>query len=299
MLWTSSSREAHPLAWQAYARTFPYPVVLERAMLPAALFSEQEEASRAAAASNQRRLPVVWLRRIWFSIEMMDRGPMAPLSPAEWHDLARLVLVPFEWTVAQGATAAALEVKLKRRATLTLFGLLGRCITWPPPAVAGEEDLHAVTRALLMRVVAADWASAELFAGHEEARYYCTLFGDTHLDMMVALCGHGRLGPDQEVWFQGGMDSILTRSYPLPHRVLCAGELPDLVPYLIHADLIYEKGKMKKPKSLPLITQLVHIFLCKVMNQVRGHVTLSMSLFSLSTHLRPMVLRVLSIAAPT
>lgn len=95
--------------------------------------------------------------------------------------------------------------------------------------------------------------------------YWATLFRDTHLDLFVhaaLVAERGVHVSDDRFWLSGP----LTEKYPLPHRVLCGDELPDLASHLIYSDLAYDTGKQNKKKTLMRV--LVHLFMSKPRNQI-------------------------------
>ena len=198
---------------------------------------------------------------------------------------------PFEYTVASLCDELGLVPRLQPLVTrlasdMRIFAGWKRDqgrIPW--------ERLGCVTRACLWRIVAAQYVAKHArdyeMALHANTaltnelppavrpwdmiEYKATLWGDTHLDMIIDWWMHAPSPPaspdaDNAFWFKDAMQR-LGQVWPLPHRVLCADELPDLAPYLVHADLVYESGKVKC-KTPPLARELVHLFLCKMMNQI-------------------------------
>jgi len=271
--------------WRAWAATLPGPLLQERA-----LFHESTDAQ--TRSNGLRRLPVAWLRRHWF--EAWDestpeqRASWCPVSSRE--ELAALrdmCLVPFE-TTCRLLSHGTIDMHRWQRWMAhwahelgTFAGLDGYVLPpWPPLLATGDE--HVISRAILWRVVVADVAGRRIFArgfGRPDdprmarGRYEAVLFGDTHLDALVSLAtasGPSRVGAmavtDRSHWF-AHKGRALSAVYPLPHRVLCAEELPDLVPALAHANLLYDAGKTKKARPV-LMRDVAHLFIGKVMNQI-------------------------------
>lgn len=95
--------------------------------------------------------------------------------------------------------------------------------------------------------------------------YQVTLFGDTHLRALAFACLHDKYD-DSFLTYQ-----VFKAHYPNVSGVMCAEELPDLVPLLPFSDLWYDLGVKKAESST--VRFYVHIFLSKVLNhvcQIRG-----------------------------
>jgi hypothetical protein len=217
------------------------------------------------------------------------------------EELATLLLVPFEQTIRALARMPQEKKQYwqarfeKWAQDLGVFAGLdkGYILPWPPVVLPMDE--HLVSRALLWRITLARVASDYLFRNSPkgvddpftaEGIHNAWLWADTHKDMMITLAlatngyGGARACTDRGFWLvprDGHGQVPLTEAYPQPHRVLCPEEMPDLVPWLVHADLAYDTAKQKK-KTPTLMREIVHLFLCKVMNQIchRRHMNRTM-----------------------
>jgi len=128
-------------------------------------------------------------------------------------------------------------------------------VEWPKK----EDNTRVLLRALMMRV-AYGHALACHYADDRAYHYQAWLWIDTHLDLLVAVAEKGGTPTDEALYPR------LDACYPLPHRVLCAEELPDLGRYLVHVDFIMDSGK-GKTQHPTLANELIHL-LCKLMNQI-------------------------------
>lgn len=156
--------------------------------------------------------------------------------------------------------ADAIHSKVLRTACACSFahthahtGLVG--VEWP----SKEDTSRELVRVLMMRV-AYGHALACHYADDRAYHYQAWLWIDTHLDMLVAVASKGGSPTDEALY------PLLDACYPLPHRVLCAEELPDLGRYLVHVDFIMDSGK-GKTQHPTLANELIHL-LCKLMNQI-------------------------------
>lgn len=94
--------------------------------------------------------------------------------------------------------------------------------------------------------------------------YDAVLFGDTHLDLLTAAIRYNRF--DDDFFLSASDGVVLTAVYPLPHRVVCAEELPDLSRFLLLADFAIDPQRQKKHGTLN--QEGTHLFLCKMLNQI-------------------------------
>ncbi len=110
----------------------------------------------------------------------------------------------------------------------------------PPVRTREQEFVHvAVRRRLSVALMLLD-----RYADDDRDHYRGQLFVDTHLDWLAAVMRYGEV--DDDFWLR---DRHLTAVYPLPNRVRCADEMPNLAPLLLHADLFMESSKTKQAKS--------------------------------------------------
>jgi len=116
------------------------------------------------------------------------------------------------------------------------------------PAVQ-HAVIECVHRAVRFRIRIAT-RLVEEHGEHDGDRYALQVFVDTHLDWLAAAMRYGEV--DDRFWLAEGH---LTAVYPLPNRVRCADELPNLAPLLLHADLLMEAAKTKQvcPRCSPLL----------------------------------------------
>jgi hypothetical protein len=114
-------------------------------------------------------------------------------------------------------------------------------LSFLPPVRAREQEYVHIT---MRRRIALALAILDQYADDDRAHYQGQLFVDTHLDWLAAAMRYGEL--DDDFWLR---DRHLTTVYPLPNRVRCADELPNLAPLLLHADLFMESSKTKQAKS--------------------------------------------------
>lgn len=97
----------------------------------------------------------------------------------------------------------------------------------------------------------------------DRGAYAASLFVETHTDLLVAALRFERV---DDAFFLEDATAALRHVYPLPHRVVCFEELPDLTVLLMNADLTFDGGRNKKPTTL--LQRTMHNFLCKQMNQI-------------------------------
>jgi hypothetical protein len=217
-----------------------------------------------------KRPPLLLLERAILStldVEDERRGnlPLVRLRRMETIGWKRDVIwVAFETTVLRLMQWPRDDLAARQRELMTwarqtgLFKGMDAWIDWP---LVTATHYHVV-RALLWRVTAA----AMLLPGSYDAQLYV----DTHLELLVRIVQRGGTPycPDEEYWFaaeQGIMP--LAEFYPVPHRVLCAEEMPDLTPLLMDVDL-FEDSDKKTEEAMSLREQVVHVFLSKLMNQI-------------------------------
>lgn len=124
-------------------------------------------------------------------------------------------------------------------------------------------ETYVLLRTVLWRGAVTEWVAKRLLPapllGHGDCDYQTTLFHDTHLDLLSLAYSSGRA---DDAFLMPRLGEV----YPLPHRVCCAEELPDLTPYLVQADLAFDSGRGKKQRTLQ--QAIIHVFLCKMMNNI-------------------------------
>lgn len=241
-----------------------------------------------------RHVPVVRLRRAVESwIDSARRGTLPEYRLREWrHCVAAAARCARDVNAASASAASALLEELCQlfftsfEATVTLlFGAPASTQTrsrWFPIMRSVAKELgcwrglpHCISAsrigmAALCRIAAAEWVARCWITGQDDAwvDYPAQLFIDTHLDLLAAAARYAVA--DDAWWFAtstgDSRDCRLLSVYPLPHRVVCVEELPDLVPYLVRADLLHDYGRNKKQATLG--KALTHLFLCKMMNQI-------------------------------
>jgi hypothetical protein len=135
----------------------------------------------------------------------------------------------------------------------------------PPP-----EKRATLYRAVLARLVAAH--AAERWLAHTDGERYAThLFADTHLDWLATAVRYGEV-LDDAFWLSHD-GHVLTRTWPLPNRVRCIEELPNLAPHLLHANLFMEPGGTAASESAvkatgSLMQDLAHALLKKALPNI-------------------------------
>lgn len=278
-------------AWNALTRARPYVMTLDAALLPA-----YKPVASWYTDLRTRYLPVVQLRH--YLAQWIARWRSGKL-PAHRRSVWTSRVGP-QWLQQLGAhdevevleRGAALFLTTYERTVCYFYGdkkrSPRRLRRWKPflEYIIRELGLfrglpHDGEKAGSRLVQIALWRTA--FAAmlphwamvHEpdvQCAYPATLFGDTHLDLIAAARRYA-------AWDEGGddfffffdadsgdvRDARLLAVYPLSHRVLCAEELPDLVPFLVKADVLHDHGRSKK--SVTLDRALMHLFLRKLMNQ--------------------------------
>lgn len=110
----------------------------------------------------------------------------------------------------------------------------------PPVEHPSLEYVHRTMRA---RIRIATMLVDEHGRGDDD-RYALQLFVDAHLDWLAGVMRYGETG--DKFWLDEGH---LSSVYPLPNRVRCADELPNLAPLLLQADLLMEAAKSKQTRS--------------------------------------------------
>ncbi len=270
--------EKFPL-WSAYAQTLPAALVVERRVM-----------RNADTDDRLRRLPIVRLRQIHLlgdalRLEREEPEHCARLAaqvggganndkpPNGWiESMIRNCFLPLlgGWEHALDAITSPTYVAAWRPLVLRLavhsqaWG--GLTPDWIAAATTTNNDAKLM-RCALWRVAVAHWIGHHLLPSRVYPRgvggctYQAQLFIDTHLAFFAAAYKYQRL--DDGFFLQ---EQRWSRVYPLPYRVCCAEELPDLCPYLIPADLAFDSGRGKKQHTQ--LQAVIHIFLCKMMNNI-------------------------------
>lgn len=127
---------------------------------------------------------------------------------------------------------------------------------------------HAIFRRLLVAKLLSEWLFPRLQRPTEELVYQSILFGDTHLDWLAAAFRYSRW--DDRFYFpldgtEGG-SCLLDELYPLPHRVVCFEELPNMSALLDISGLASEPERNRKNATLR--SEIAKVFLGKQMNQI-------------------------------
>ena len=116
------------------------------------------------------------------------------------------------------------------------------CIAQLPPILSVVDNAQAevIHRAVLYRIALATLIVDDA-AEDDRDRYAGQLFVDTHLDWLAATLRYDER--DDRFWLgEGHLSSV----YPLPNRVRCAEEMPNLASPLLQADLLMEASKTKQ-----------------------------------------------------
>jgi len=288
----ATSQPQQPAWWREYALGCPWPVLLERRLLADDLVDEQI-----------RRLPLVrdWpccvseprqvrLRRFYMAGRATGQRPLgehhvkrlnASLAAIGPYDVAsflteciELLLDRWEASITYMAQPDFIQrwVPLIQRLAAEFAAWTGLAKLddriWAPVLGAASDVPHTIVRTALWRIVAATWVATRLLppailGGSTDCEYQAALFGDTHLDLLTAAVRYGRT---DDAFFLAKNGAVLSAVYPLPHRVCCAEELPDLTPYLLPADLGFDSGRGKKQRTLE--QAIIHVFICKMKNNI-------------------------------
>lgn len=256
--------ESHPATSETWRRRFaracPFPLVFERALL--------------ANAAASRNLPVVRLRQLLQLEQYNSRAT---------RNLYARYLSTFEDAVAHVVDDAPLLARLANLFPSVAAGVPEAA----RPARLFEADTvghHTVLAAVHARLLVAALAVFEMRGKEcappehvDRATYLATLFTDTHLDLLAAAVRYGR--GDDCFWYgiapprvgvtaaaSSSSSPPLVHVYPLPHRVECFDELPNVSTLLVGADLLFDTGRQKR--SPTLLRMITHVFLCKAMPQI-------------------------------
>lgn len=257
--------------WCTYAKRLPAPLVLERRLMRASANGDE----------RMRRLPAVRLRRehlLGDALVTLSPRHVARVLGTTGPGLSRVVhecLWPLlgGWEEALAATTSPEYVETWQ--SFILLQCADKTQAWAglPPSwheVARSSSGAHLLRTALWRIAAAQWIGACLLPSYvgawRGAPYQAQLFIDTHLAFLAAVYTHGRLDDAFYLSDDDDDDAKWSAIYPLPHRVCCAEELPDLTPYLIQADLAFDSGRGKKQRTQ--LQAIIHIFLCKMMNNI-------------------------------
>ncbi len=272
--------------WAAYARSLPTPLVLERR-----LTSDDNDNDE-----RLERLPVMRLRRLFLTqktmqalhthepahlqriattlggdvevddLDVIVRDCIRPLLCGSWEQAL--------WLATDPDYTERFEPLIRRMAVVSQ-AWAGLEHDWLQATYASVAHQHTILmRTALWRVAAATWVGHQLLPPvifstkvgggvRGGCAYQAQLLIDTHLAFFGAAFTHRRI--DDAFYLSAGA-SCWSQVYPLPHRVCCAEELPDLTPYLLHADLAFDSGRGKKPRTQQ--QAVIHIFLCKMMNNI-------------------------------
>lgn len=179
------------------------------------------------AYAGELPLPLLTERSLdWDNVPAAALRQLARGTPYE--DVAELYLRDFET-----AFATARDVVEDIPAPPALAFL-------PPVQTRDQEYVHITMR----RRLALALTLLDRYAQDDRDHYQGQLFVDTHLDWLAAVMRYGEV--DDGFWLR---DRHLSAVYPLPNRVRCADELPNLAPLLLQADLFMESSKTKQTKS--------------------------------------------------
>ncbi len=267
--------------WTTYAHRCAHPLVLERIAL-----ALRDDTQPGQPAPTTAALPVIRLRLHIIEHHLIEeRWTLEPglvrrlcVPPAfgagEWLHwlLLEQGLATFEETVlwtahTAGHPAIHAAIAGLARALGVTDGLPDRERGLVAIALenggGGRENIvaQAILRRLVVARLLSQWLLAPVRAAAGEWAYVATLFGDTHLEWMAAAYRYARW--DDAFFLEtGALDAV----YPLPHRVVCFEELPDLAPLLSIAGLTYEAARNKNRTTL--LREVARLFLGKQINQI-------------------------------
>jgi hypothetical protein len=198
-------------AWDDYTGAMPYPIMMERCF---PILTEG---------------PLAKVRSLYVE---------APTRLVSGCTLDALLITQDVLTYYLGSFEDAVTYAISD--DFTWFAPLAERVRFELPAILPlPEPRSTLYRAVLARLLAAHLAEQWL-ARTDGERYATHLFADTHLDWLATAVRYGQ-ALDDAFWldYEG---YVLTRTWPLPNRVRCVEELPNLAPHLLHANLFMEPG---------------------------------------------------------
>ncbi len=292
--------------WSKYATRYPWPLVLERRLLAALIHGEEDERMRRLPLVRLRRhylaafIPTtttittarvvepLWVRwpehteRLQASVAKWITPAPRPNDPGWLRMLATDLIKPLlsSWEHAQAHMARPGFVTRFAPFVQGVAGLTGvwdglaklgaaTGVDWTPLLDTRDgADEHLVLRTALWRIALSNWVAHRMLPRalleHGDCEYQATLFMDTHLALLTSAVSYRRI--DDTFFLIENEGAVMSAIYPLPHRVCCAEELPDLTIYLLPADLAFDAGRGKK--QLTQDQALMHLFHCKMMDTI-------------------------------
>jgi hypothetical protein len=263
--------------WRTYAALVPHPLLLDRIVVRQTSHHHDLPIARLRRAIKQYLVPMLFAadsharaRRVALRTHLTYLDPDiwtmfgAPLRLKPWLDqLLALAACSFESSLGLCLRNWSRIVSIIHRLQRGLDTLGSLPVDFAAP------DTGCLMKVVFIRITVvqlfATWVLPQSVLPNEDDAlgYAATLYTDTHLDL-ISECVRAKRWDDDFLLANSG--ARLTRYYPMPHRVCCVEELPNLSNLLVTADLYIDPDRQKKATTLK--QAITHLFVCKMMNQI-------------------------------
>jgi hypothetical protein len=246
--------------------------MMERALLRD--FEQRVAADRVPSRfDTSRDLPVVRARRALFHETANRLPPLAvEFAAAEGGgatvaEIADCFVTSFERTIA----VVAADVNDGRWARFFLGAVDARLkvVSQLAPVLrnVAHPEVTLVHRAMLYRCLAATWLDEWVARplGLSGLSYALHLYTETHMAWLGAAVRHNVV--EDGDWLRPAARARLASYYPLPNRVVCFEELPDMAALLMRWNVMGTPQQNKKKRRC-IQRDLAHLFLAKQLPQI-------------------------------